>query len=105
MSKERKNLKIALLVSGLLLCLAVIPIWPSGYYSFLKLVVCSTTVFAAFILKDEQSLSKHFIPFVIVAIVFNPFYPILLTQLIWVILYLALAVYFLQVAKRINTDS
>lgn len=101
MPNEIKNLKIALLVSGLLLCFAIVPVWPYGYYTFLRLVVCSTTVFGAFILREHETLNKHFIPLVLLVILFNPFYPIYLTQLIWLIIDLAVAVYFLQLAKKI----
>jgi hypothetical protein len=104
MLSEIKNLKIALLISGLLLCFAVVPMWPYGYYIFLRLVVCGTSAFGAVILREHEKLSKHFIPLVVIAILFNPFYPIYLTQLIWLIIDLAMAVYFLQLAKKLTNE-
>lgn len=104
LSKEIKNLKIAFLVSGLLLCFAVIPAWPYGYYTFLRIVICLNTVYGAFIVREKKILGKHFVPLVLIAILFNPFYPVFLSRWIWVIIDLVLAVYFLQISKKMVVD-
>ena len=100
-SGESKHLKIALLIAGLMLCLAVIPIWPYGYYTLLRLVVCCTTGYALFMLKNHEKLSRHFIPLVGLTILFNPLVPIQLDRLFWMPINLGVAVYFLTLSKKI----
>jgi len=99
--KESKQLKMLLLIAGLMLCLAVIPVWPYGYYTFLRLTVCGAAAYAAFKFKDNPSLNAHFIPLVTIAILFNPIIPVPLTRLIWLVIALAGAVYFLMLSKKI----
>lgn len=101
MNDESKQLKIALLIAGLMLCFAVIPMWPYGYYTLLRLVVCGVSVYAAYKVKMHPSLSNHFIPLVIMAVLFNPLIPVYLSRLIWLPIDLAGAVYFLVLSKKI----
>jgi len=98
-----KNLKIVLLVSALALCLAVIPVWPYGYYVLLRFIVCGTAAYAIYLLKSNQAFSTHLIFLVIVAVLFNPFIPIHLTRALWLLINLGCAVYFLQLSKKIAT--
>jgi len=101
MNNETKQLKLALLVAGLMLCFAVIPILPYGYYTLLRLIVCGTAAYGAFKLKNNASLNRHFIPLLIAAILFNPLIPVPLTRLIWMPINLGGAVYFLMLAKKL----
>ena len=101
MSGESKHLKIALLIAGLMLCLAVIPMWPYGYYTLLRLVGCCTAGYAMYKLKNHERLSRHFIPLVGLAILFNPLVPIHLGRLFWLPINLGVAVYFLVLSKKI----
>ena len=102
MSDESKHLKILLLVAALMLCRAVIPTLPYGFYTLLRLVVCGVAAYAAFKLKSNPSLSGNFIPLIITAVLFNPLIPVHLTRLIWLVIDLAGAVYFLTLSKKIN---
>lgn len=102
MSDSAKSLKIWLLVAGLMLCIAVIPTLPQGFYALLRWIVCGASAYAAFKLKVHPSLSGHFIPLLIVAVLFNPLVPVLLTPLLWLVLDLTGAVYFLTLAKKIS---
>lgn len=101
MSDESKPLKIALLVAALMLCVAIIPTLPYGFYALLRLVVCGASAYAAFKLKDSPILSGNFIPLIIMVVLFNPFVPVHLTRLIWLVVDLAGAVYFLALSKKI----
>lgn len=101
MSDGSKALKVSLLVAALMMCGAVIPTLPSGYYAVLRLAVCGAAAYAAFKLKDRPLLGRHFIPLLIVAALFNPFMPVVLTPLIWLVVDLAGAVYFLTLSKKI----
>jgi len=100
MSGETKSLKIALLVAGLMLCVAVFPL-PYSYYTVLRVVVFGATAYVAYRLSNDPDHSKHFIPLVVIAVLFNPFFPVHLTQLIWLMLDLSGAVYFLLLSKKL----
>ncbi|OGX11804.1 MAG: hypothetical protein A2351_07190 [Omnitrophica bacterium RIFOXYB12_FULL_50_7] len=102
MGDEPKRLRVALLVAALMLCFAVIPALPYIYFILLRWVVCAAAAYAAFKLKDRPSLSGHFIPLWIVAVLFNPLIPVYLTGLIWLMIDLACAVYFLTLSKKIS---
>jgi len=99
--EESKRLKVLLLVAALMLCLAVIPMWPCGYYTFLRLTVCGVAAYAAFKLKSNSSLSGHFIPLVLVAILFNPLIPVHMGRQMWLPVDLGGAVYFLMLSKKL----
>jgi len=100
MSNETKSIKIILLVAALMLSFAVLPL-PYGYYTVLRLVVCGAAGYAAYRLKNNADHSKHFIPLVIVAILFNPLIPIFLAKLIWQPIDLAGAVYLFVLSKKL----
>jgi flagellar biosynthesis component FlhA len=101
MSEETKSLKVSLLVAALMLCIAVIPALPHVYFTLLRFVVCGAAAYAAVKLKSSPSLGGHFIPLLIVAVLFNPLRPVFLTPLIWLVLDLGVAVYFLKLSKKI----
>lgn len=101
MTIESKRLKIALLIAALMLCLAVIPVWPYGYYMLLRIIVCGAAVYAGIVLRSRDSLKVHFIPLMILAGLFNPLIPINLARVIWLPIDLGVAVYFLTLSKKI----
>jgi len=99
--KESKLLKIVILVAALMLCAAVLPRIPSGYYLFLRLVVCAASIYAAVLLRERVDLQKHFIPLAILALLFNPVAPVFLGHEIWILIHIGTAVYFLTLSKKI----
>ena len=96
-----KSLKVSLLVAALMLCVAVIPTLPQVYYTLLRWVVCGASAYAALKLKNSPTLRAHFILLWIVAVLFNPLILVHLTRLIWLIIDLFGAVYFLTLSKKI----
>lgn len=98
--QESKNLKIALLLSALMLCVAVLPQIPHGYYGFLRLVVCAASIYAAVILRSRD-LKNHFIPLAVLALIFNPVAPVFLSRDFEMIINIGTAVYFLTLSKKI----
>jgi hypothetical protein len=100
-STNYKSLKISLLVAGLMLCFAVVPVWPYGFYTLLRLGVCGVSVYAAYQLKENDALKKHLVPLAVLAVLFNPFMPVHLTRLLWLVIDLGTAVYFLNLAKKL----
>lgn len=101
MNNEAKHLRGLLLVAALMLCVAVIPTLPYGFYTLLRLIVCGAAAYAAFKLKDNPLLSGNFIPLSIMAVLFNPFIPVHLTRLIWLVIDLTSAIYLLTLSKKI----
>lgn len=99
--QESKYLKVALLVSALMLCAAVLPNIPYGYYGFLKLIVCAASIYAAVILRGREDLRNHFIPLAILALLFNPVTPVFLSREFWMLIDISTAVYFLTLSKKI----
>ena len=99
-----KQIKIALLVSGLLLCLALLPLWPAVYYTLLRIVVCGTCAYTAFYFKQDPQLAKHFWPLVFLGLMFNPILPIYLDMSLWLLLDLGTAICLLTLAKKIQTS-
>ncbi|MFA5160362.1 MAG: DUF6804 family protein [Candidatus Omnitrophota bacterium] len=95
-----KKLKITLLLAALMLCFAVFPTMPHVFYRLLKWVVCGAAVYGALNFRDEPRLSRHFWPLWILALLFNPLVPAPLTPLVWLILDLGTAVYFLTLSKK-----
>ena len=95
-----KKLKVALLLAALMLCVAVFPTLSHVFYLLLKWVVCGVAVYAALNFKDDPRMSKHFWPLGILALLFNPLVQAPLTPLVWLILALGTAVYFLTLSKK-----
>ncbi len=101
MNEPLKQIKIALLVSGLMLCLALLPVWPYGYYTLLRLVVCATCGYAAYVFRQNASLAKHVLPLIFIALLFNPIVPVRLDFSLWLLIDLGTAICLLTLAKKI----
>jgi len=100
--QDMKILKVILLITGLFLCLGIVPMWPFLYYVAVRVIVCTASVFAAVLLRQRRpELSGHFTALIMIAILFNPLIPANLSRLIWLPLSLGTAVYFLQLSKKL----
>lgn len=102
MTGELKSVKIAFLISGLMLCLAIAPMWPYGYFKILRLAVFATCIYAAYHFRKDSERSGHFIPLVFLALLFNTVASVLLPPGLWLIIDLLTALYFLSLAKKIQ---
>lgn len=98
-----KTVKILLLVSGLLLCLGVLPVWPPAYYFLMRTAVCAAAVCAAFHVRAETGSKVHFILLIFLAFLFNPVMPVDPPREIGYVLDLGTAVYFLNRAKKVKS--
>jgi len=91
---------------GLLLLIAAAPL-PYGFYTFTKIVVCgfsSVLAYQNFTITDNKSIWSWF--FLFVAILFNPFITIHMEKEIWMVIDIALGIFFLFLAsKRKNIES
>jgi hypothetical protein len=78
-------------ISIAMLLLAIPPIWPYGYYTLLRWVVCGTSLFIAY---TAYGLNRKFWMWLIglVAILFNPLIPVYLDKETWVVIDVVVAV-------------
>lgn len=86
-----KIVKFPIIYSIVMLSLSILPIWPYGYYTLLRLVVCFTGIFLAW-----HSYRMQKIPWVwamgLIALVFNPVIPLHLDRGLWLIVDIVVAV-------------
>jgi len=90
--------RIFLRAAGVMLLVAVPPIWPYGYYIFLRLVVCGVAFYIAFHLRENNQ--KYCVTLVIMGLLFNPILPIFLPKLIWIPIDIGGAILFFILAKK-----
>lgn len=91
--------RTTLLISAILLFLATLSALslPYGYYTFLRIVVCGTALYAAYQIRDTVA---PFLALLMVVVLFNPISPIYLPRQTWTIINLATAAAFLRLAFR-----
>jgi hypothetical protein len=107
MGSNRDSLRLALFVAIAALVAAVIPVWPYGLYTLLRLVVTGVALFAIYVLGTGDP--KRTIGLVAVALLFNPIIPIHLSRLVWFPIDLGVAFWFWriidsEVSTRRTTD-
>lgn len=95
MGSNRDSLRLALLVAIAALVAAVIPVWPYGLYTLLRLVVTGVALFAIYVLGTGDP--KRTIGLVTVALLFNPIIPIHLSRLAWFPIDLGVAFWFWRI--------
>jgi hypothetical protein len=86
-----------------LLLIAVLPL-PIWFYSFLRFVVCGTFALGALI-AYERSRQDVFIYYGLVALLFNPFFPIFHSKEIWVVFDLVAALLLYKTAKYVTSEN
>lgn len=77
------DLKSQCIIAALLLVLAILPIWPYGFYTLLRLTISVTAVIVAWGFYKSHFPAWAFI-FGSVAFLFNPLIPIHLNKSSWV---------------------
>ena len=86
-----------------LLLIAVLPL-PISFYSFLRIVVCGTFVFGALI-AHKRSRQDVSIYYGLVAVLFNPFFPIFNSKEVWVVFDLVAAFLLYKTAKYVTAEN
>ena len=82
--------------------LAMLP-FPYGYYEILRIVVCLGVVFI--VIKEWNSLDTTTKPILaVIAILFNPFSPIYLSKMVWVVIDLVVGLYMLNLKLDGNNE-
>ena len=83
--------KTPIILSIIILLLAIPSGWPYGFYTFLRFLVCGTSVYVV-IFSHENKRKFWFWVFITIAVLFNPLIPIHLSKDIWVVLDLLIAI-------------
>jgi hypothetical protein len=91
-------IKIPLRISAVFLLLAIPPIWPYGYYTLLRLVVCVSSVYVAWQIREAKK-PVQFCVITVIALLFNPIIPVHLEKEVWVVLDLVAAAILLILSK------
>ncbi|WP_038336246.1 DUF6804 family protein [Empedobacter falsenii] len=95
-----KNIKKLFLVNAIVLALACLPM-PYGFYTFIRFVVClisSLIVYNYFIKKKPFD---QIIILSLIAILFNPVFPIFLNnKWLWILIDLGLSIYFFKLYSK-----
>jgi len=84
-----------LLIAAVVLFVAVIPVWPYGYYTFMRFLVCCVSAYVAFKLNNIKRLKLHVVPLVAIAMLFNPLIPVHLSRNIWLPIDIGTGLYFI----------
>ena len=97
------NIKWPSIISGVLLLLGILNIWPYDYYIILRLVVCGVAVFNA-IGFSKSKLTGWVLVFGALAFLFNPLIPVYMNKSSWVGIDLISAVLFFISAYSIKEN-
>lgn len=92
------NLTIPKLVLSLLLIVGIFDM-PYGYYTFLRITITLSSIFLAYLNYKDNSFYWFWF-FCLVAILFNPVFPIYLDKYHWLILDIVISFMFLVSIKR-----
>ena len=99
---QAKKIKVALMLAGLVLCLGVIPMWPSWYYGLLRWVVCAVCGYTAYWFSKIPLLVKYSFCLGFLAFLFNPILIVPFDTSLWILVYLGTAICLLTLAKKIS---
>jgi len=98
------TLKPFIIMSIIMLLLAILPIWPYGYYMLLRLVVCGTAVYIAYNVKMINKQGWMW-TMVFIALLFNPLIPIHLDKVMWSFIDLIVAVAFITLVFKMKAKT
>jgi hypothetical protein len=102
LAEKVQTLRSLTLVAAWGLCLAILPIWPYGYYMLLRLIMCGATAYCAWTLPEIPPLRSQRVPLILVAFLFNPVLPVHLIRLIWLPIDMTCAVYLFVLSRKLK---
>ena len=82
-----------------LLLVAILPL-PYGYYTFLRIAICILSGWSAYRLFAARQFHWSSVSALLLAILFNPLFPVFLPKDNWVVLDLIAAAYFVYLSWR-----
>jgi len=72
------------------LLLAILPFWPYGYFTMLRLIICVVGGYIAYQCYQREILEWQW-AFIIIALLYNPIIPVGLPRGLWIIVNLITA--------------
>ncbi len=84
-------MKVILRAAAGLVALAVLPVWPYGYYLVIRVVVFVVAIYIVVVGKPLASRDRALLG--VLAVLFNPVFPVSLTRLVWLPIDLAASFY------------
>jgi hypothetical protein len=99
MSDAAKIAKVLAAASAIMLIAAAFGRWPYGFYTFLRLVVCGSAAFMAYLANGQKRL-VWVVTLGAIAVLFNPIIPVHLTRSDWMPVDLVVAVVFVLAGVR-----
>ena len=100
--ETNERLRLSLWVAIVVLVAAVLPIWPSGYYTIVRLVVCGVSIYAIVVRRDLGPYRTVALGFI--ALLFNPIIPVDLYKHLWMVINLGVAFFFWRLTKGTTDD-
>ncbi len=97
MNESEQRLRIALRIAIAVLVIGIPTVWPIGYYTLVRLVVCAAAIYT--IAARRGMDSPHLVGLAFIALLFNPVIPVYLSKALWVVIDLAVAYYFWQLSS------
>jgi len=91
------------IIAGVLLLLGIPTGWPYAYYTLLRWAICILAAIVAYRFYETKSTSWTVV-FAVIAVLFNPIAPIILTKGIWVIIDLITAVLFIVSIDKLTKN-
>ena len=89
------------IVAILLLLLAILPMWPYGFYMLLRVVVCGVSIYGA-TQAHQRGLIRWVWTLSVMAVLFNPLFPTHLTKEVWALIDLVAAILFVVIAATLR---
>ena len=86
------NKNIPIIISITFLLLAIGGKFPYGFYTLLRLIVCGTTAYLAWLAYENKKQAWVW-SFGFLAVLFNPLIPIFLDRVTWVVIDLFVAIF------------
>lgn len=94
-------LKPLLVLAGVMLLLAIPPVWPYAYYQLMRIVVCIAAVFGAYVAFKHKRSAWVWV-LAAIAVLFNPLAPIHLDKETWVIPDLVAAILMFIASRKLK---
>jgi hypothetical protein len=93
----------ALQVAAALLAIGIVPIWPLGFYTLLRVIVWAIALYLAIAGRPLGSATRTAL--VILAVLFNPIFVVSMSRWVWLPIDLACAYYFWRLSRSAAVES
>lgn len=77
------NIKYIGIISGVLLLLAMLTLWPYTFYILLRWFICGVSIYFAYFF-NQSKLNGWMLVFLAIAFIFNPIIPVYSTKASWI---------------------